>query len=312
MILGEMVVDLISSDFVNSLDQADRFNRYLGGSVINVGLNLHRLGYAVDLAACVGEDGFGKYLRGQLEITGISQDLIQATDQAPTTLIPVARSSGTPDFLIYRGADHHLRLTDQLQDAANQAQILHTSAFALSRDPARNTIHQIMKSASADGKTISLDPNYHTSHRHDIPDFLTTLEDIYQSVTITKPSLDDSRRIFGKGLEPDQYLERFLDLGPQVVVLTMGEDGSLIGLSNGDRYQLQPKPVEVVDVTGAGDAFWSGLLVGLHEDLSVVDAARLGQAVAETKIRQLGPILDHRSIKEYRQLADKIVVTSKQ
>ena len=112
-------------------------------------------------------------------------------------------------------------------------------------------------------------------------------------------------------MKPDQYLDRFLDLGPQVVVLTMGEHGSLLGLSNGDRYRLHPKSVQVVDVTGAGDAFWSGLLVGLHEGLPVVDAARLGQAVAETKIKQLGPIIDHLSLTEYRHLSDEIEVTLK-
>ena len=115
--------------------------------------------------------------------------------------------------------------------------------------------------------------------------------------------------ILGEGLDPDQYWEQFLELGPEDVVLTLGKRGSLIGLSSGERYRLYPKPIDSVDVTGAGDAFWSGLLAGLLEDLPVADAAKLGQAVAETKISQLGPIREYIPHSDYHRMADDIKIT---
>lgn len=308
LLIGEMVVDLISADLVSSLQEVDVFNRFAGGTVANLCGNLHRLGYPASLAASVGEDGFGQFLKCCLAEVGIAPDLIQTTSQAPTTLIPIARSTGTPDFIIYRGADQYISPTQDLLEAASQAHFVHTSAFALSREPARSTILAILKSAHADHKTISLDPNYHPAHGHDCPDFLSALKEVYQYVTITKPSLDDSQRIFGAGNDPVQYLDHFLDLGPDFVVLTLGDQGALLGLASGERYHLRPNPVDVIDVTGAGDAFWSGMLAGLYEGLPPLNAAKLGQTVAEYKIGVLGPILEHPPLEDYIQRSEQVLI----
>ena len=123
--------------------------------------------------------------------------------------------------------------------------------------------------------------------------------DFFKLITVIKPSLDDSRRIFGSGMEPAEYLDRFLELGPRLVALTMGDQGSLIGTADGERVHILPNPVEVLDVTGAGDAYWTGLLVGLYEGHSAHSAAKLGQVVAEYKISFLGPVNEFPPISEF-------------
>ncbi len=305
LLLGEIVVDLISTDIVDSLEKAAHFERFAGGEVSNLATNLSRLGYKTALGACLGNDGFGKFLQDHLTQAGVSLDYIQISNHSPTTLIPVTRQSGTPDFQIYRGADQHLTLTDDLLTVANECKFIHTSAFALSRDPCRSTILAVLKANQDQEKIITLDPNYHPGIWTDLPDFPSSLQEFYKYITITKPSLDDSIRIFGPGLKPIQYLEKFLRLGPEIVVLTMGGDGSLLGTAQGDRIHIHPNPVPVVDITGAGDAFWSGLLAGLFEGYPIMTAARLGQVIAENKIGFIGPIQDHLSLQMYLNLAEK-------
>lgn len=303
LMLGEAVVDFISTGFVSSLEDASSFEKFAGGEVANLSVNLSRLGFSVTLGSCLGNDSLGRFHQQHMRQAGIDLSLIQTASAAPTTLIPVARQTATPDFLVYRGADQHLMLTEALLDAARNADAIHTSAFALSRDPCRSTIRSILQSVAQSGKIISLDPNYHPAIHPDRADFLPILKEITAQATVVKPSLDDSQRIFGPGKEAADYLELFLTLGPEIVVLTMGEKGSLLGTASGKRFHIHTRPVPVFDVTGAGDAYWSGLLAGLVSGLDPLDSARIGQAVAEHKIGFVGPIKDHWPFNHYFQQA---------
>ena len=307
--LGEIVVDFISTDVVDSLGEATHFEQFAGGEVSNLATNLSRLGYQAAIGACIGNDGFGEFLHNHLVKAGIDIEYLQISNKSPTTLIPVARNAGTPDFIIYRGADQNLTLTDDLLTAANHSKFIHTSAFALSRDPCRSTILAVLKDNQNKGKIISLDPNYHPGIWPDLPDYPSTLRDLFKYITVTKPSLDDSIRIFGPGLKPIQYLDNFLSLGPEIVALTMGSEGSLLGTSQGERIHIHSNPTSVVDITGAGDAFWSGLLAGLYEGYPPLTAARLGQVIAEYKIGFAGPIQEHLPLHMYLKQAENTPVS---
>ncbi len=309
LILGEAVVDLISTGKVSSLEDADNFRKFAGGEASNLAINLSRMGFQVSLGACVGQDSFGVFLHNQLNEASIDLSFLQTSSEAPTTSISITRQTNTPDFIVYRGADRYLNLTDELISSIPEYSAVHTSAFALSQDPSRSTIHQLLQVAYQADILISLDPNFHPSIRPDLADYLGFLKEILQLVTVTKPSLDDCIRIFGPGKKPSEYLELFLELGPEIVVLTMGSKGALVGTSAGERVHILANSIPVVDVTGAGDAFWSGLLTGLLTGLPVVLAAKLGQVIAEYKIGILGPIRDHLPLQMYLNNAAYISIS---
>jgi len=234
---------------------------------------------------------------------------LQSTSEAPTTVITIARQTKTPDFAVYRGADRCLTLTDPLISAVADSRAVHTSAFALSRDPCRSTIYHLLKVAHKADLLISLDPNYHPGIWSDLPDYLLFLKEIFPLITITKPSLDDCIRIFGPGLKPTEYLELFLNFGPAIVALTMGSQGALLGTSAGDRVHIQANSIPVRDITGAGDAFWSGLLTGLLQGMSAIEAAQLGQVIAEYKIGIIGPVKEFLHLEDFTKQAQQIRFT---
>ncbi len=309
-LVGESVIDLISTNIVSSLDDADSFLRFSGGEVANLAINLACLGHPVSFGTCLGEDGFGRYILSQLKEAGVNLNLVQTTTQAPTTSIIITRQTKTPDFIIFRGADHFLNITPELRDEVENSHAIHTSAFSLSRNPARDTILELIELAYNHGKMISLDPNFHPGILPDKKDFISWMKNIFKSVTITKPSLDDSIRLFGNDLDPRDYLEAFLDLGPKIVALTMGSRGVLLGTSKGERYSLKANLTPVVDVTGAGDAFWAGMLSGLLEGYPPVEACQIGQAIAEYKIGVLGPVINYPNLSTFREEAKSIQVTT--
>jgi sugar/nucleoside kinase (ribokinase family) len=288
--VGEILVDLISDQIVHSLDEAGQFGRFLGGEVANVAWNVDRLGGRAAVIGCIGADGFGNYVRQQLSQSGIGVDCLTVSPKAPTSVAVNARQTKTPDFIIYRGADAHIRPEDRHLEAVKASRVVHTSAFALSRDPARSTILQLLKSAQQYDCLVSLDPNYHPRIWPDVTDAEGILEEAYQWVDVTKPSLDDCARLFGPDLSPDACAERFLSWGAEVVALTMGAEGVLLVTGGGRSYHIRPSDANVADVTGAGDAFWAGFLMALLDGYPTHEAAYVGQIVAEAKISTVGPI----------------------
>jgi fructokinase len=225
-----------------------------------------------------------------MKSAGICIDCLRVTSEAPTSVAVNARQTETPDFIIYRGADAQISPDDVDLRTIKGSRAVHTSAFALSREPARSTILQLLESAHQNGCLTSLDPNYHPRIWPDVADFRGVLEEAYRWIDITKPSLDDCARLLGVGQAPVDYVEYFLNLGPEIVALTMGPRGVLLATADGEMSHIKPSDIRVADVTGAGDAFWGGLLLGLLDGYRPDEAACLGQIVAETKIGTVGPM----------------------
>lgn len=289
--LGEALVDLISVEEEEKIKEATTFKRYKGGQPTNLAANMALFGKRSAIAACIGDDGFGHFLYDQLGACNVATDLIQFTSQASTSMALITRHAGTADFVISRGADAYLKSTPLIEKTAASSRIVHTSAFGLSRDPARTTILGALKIAHEAGSIVSLDPNYHPKIWPDVKDFLSLLKLAYQYVSITKPSIDDCVRLFGpEEKEPVDYAKCFLDWGCQMVALTMGERGILLATASGNLYRVKSSDISVVDATGAGDAFWAGFLCATLDGASVVEAAKIGQVVAEVKLGKVGPM----------------------
>ncbi len=283
------MIDMISDAEQASITEAPRFSMYPGGEATNVAINISRLGGAAAVVASIGKDAFGIFIHQHLQAVGVETTYLRTSPQTPTTLAVVTRQTAHPDFAIYRGADMYLLPTDMPVARLPSTFLVHTSAFALSREPARSSIVEFIQQAHAAGCMISFDPNYHPSLWTLDADPLPVFEKICPFVAIAKPSLDDCARLFGAGKSPEAYAALFLDIGVRVVVLTMGAAGAL--LASDQKFSYYPMPeVEVVDVTGAGDSFWSGLLLAILDGYAISDAILVAQAVATIKLRQVGPL----------------------
>lgn len=287
--VGEAVVDLISVEEAGSLREARAFQVYAGGSPANIARTVACLGGRAALVARVGDDPFGHFLRAELEGAGVLCDSLVLDPEARTTVIFVSRTRGTPDFLAYRDADFRLAPEQVTEEAIGRARVIHVSAFALSRPPARYAAERALRLGRERGRILSVDPNYSPRLWPNRKEALEVLEQALSLADLTKPSLDDARRLFGPDLSPEDCIRRFHELGPPVVVLTMGSEGVLI--SEAGRIQHVPAaPVAVADATGAGDAFWGGFLVALLDGLPFTNCARFAQRVAASKLAAVGPL----------------------
>tara|TARA_B100001123_G_C14866667_1_gene850231 strand:- start:129 stop:743 length:615 start_codon:yes stop_codon:yes gene_type:complete len=74
----------------------------------------------------------------------------------------------------------------------------------------------------------------------------------------------------------------------ETIVLTLGEKGALI-YNCGELIYIDPPIVQVIDTTGAGDAFAAGYLYGITNDFNYLNSGRLGSVLAGAVIEQTGP-----------------------
>jgi len=299
--IGEVLVDLIASEPKKSLSEARGFERCFGGAPANVAVNVAQLGGRSALIAKMGDDPFGAFLRERLEAYGVITQGVVIDPHRRTSLTFITQGIHPPQFDLRRDADLHLTPEEIEGDLIEGSRIVHTSAFALAEEPSRSAVLLALAQAKGKGRRLSLDINYREKVWLNGDEAREVVGEALKSIDMVKASLEDVLALFGKE-EREDYLERLHRLGPGLAVLTLGGEGCLV--SEGGRVTHIPTfPVEAVDWTGAGDAFWAGFILALLDGRTPERAARLGNRVAAIKGRGLGAIapLPHRK-EIYRRL----------
>lgn len=289
--VGELLADFIGHHVSASLLDTQDFRRYQGGSPANMAANMARLGNSVALVACVGTDSIGRYLVREVAEAGVDTQHLVTDPYEPSSIVVVSRTSGTPDFVAYRMADRCIR-PGQLPDALlSQTRIFHTTCFALSRPPAQDTIVDAARRANAAGCQISIDANYAPSIWPDRDEAWRILTDYFKTGALVKVSEDDITRLYGSPQTTDSVLADFHRMGASLICLTLGADGSLVSYDGGSKQARIPgKKIDVVDVTGAGDAYWAGFLTAYLDGYAPANCAQAGAALAKLKLTRQGPL----------------------
>jgi sugar/nucleoside kinase (ribokinase family) len=108
-------------------------------------------------------------------------------------------------------------------------------------------------------------------------------------VEIFSPGIAETRVLLGD-CSPSAALQAFAERGPAIVALRQGAAGSLLYHRASDRMLRAPAaPARLVDVTGAGNAYCGGLLVGWVEHGALDMAAAYAAVSAALTIEQVGP-----------------------
>lgn len=286
---GELLVDFITAEFVQNLEEAMLFKRVPGGSPANLCMNMARLGNNCMLVASVGNDDMGTVLRNYVARLGVDVANVAQVEE-PTTLILVTRSSAVSNFQPYRGADAMLSIRQFPFQRFDDIGVFHTTCFALSKQPARDVILQAAHKAQRAKCLISIDANYSEKIWPERRDAKKAVSEICRHGALVKVSDVDWGRLYeDESPKPDAVIDHFLKLGAKEVCYTLGAQGCWVG--NGDeRHFLPAREVEVKDTTGAGDAFWSGYLTARLDGKTLLECAIAGRRMAELKLGHFGPL----------------------
>lgn len=261
--LGELLVDFTENGKTqqgNSL-----FEACPGGAPCNVLAMLQKLGKRCAFVGKVGDDLFGKMLKGVVEAAGIDTRGLKMDPNIPTTLAFVQTApDGDRDFSFYRkpGADMMLTREELPLELIQSAKIFHFGTLSMTHDGIRRATLAALECAKEAGCLISFDPNLR-------PPLWENLEEARKAIAYGLYRCDilkiaDNELEFMTG-EQDFYKgaaklqAQFPNI--QVLNVTAGAGGSY-------SFYGTEKPVfvpacslgGVIETTGAGDTFCASVL----------------------------------------------------
>ena len=116
-----------------------------------------------------------------------------------------------------------------------------------------------------------------------------TLDAVLREADLLKPTSLAARELFP---EIESLAELVCAIRDEyeisTIVLTDGDQGSLLGDRDGERWVAAYSVESVLDSTGAGDAFFGGFLAGEALGLDLEAAAKLGNACGAACVEQMG------------------------
>jgi len=87
----------------------------------------------------------------------------------------------------------------------------------------------------------------------------------------------------------------------EMVVITKGDQGSLIISNSGENIEIEPNNVNALDTVGAGDTYAGAFLYGLNNGLSLKKSGELASSLSSKVVTKLGPRLDKNIIESIKQ-----------
>ncbi|HMA05802.1 MAG TPA: carbohydrate kinase family protein [Methanomicrobiales archaeon] len=236
---------------------------FFGGGAANTAAGIARLGAPVTLVSAVGEEFAGSNYERWLSGLGVALDLV------------VAPGKRTPRAFVF---------TDDGGDQVTYFEWGASETFAAREAPSLDQVHL----ATADpgfnvrvaerGRLVSFDPG------QDI---------IWYTADQIRRILARVRILFANRHEMI-HLSRILGVPREdilgqvpVVVVTLDAEGSLL-YTGGREHRIPVVPADVVDPTGAGDAYRAGFLAAYHRGYSPLTSCRVGATTASFAIEKAG------------------------
>lgn len=254
-----------------------------GGAGANVAAHLAALGTSVQLVGCVGDDPAGAGLAAELSAAGVQLALRAVPGAGTGTIVSLVEPGGERSMLADRGANLDLR-ADDVPTLAPPTH-LHLSGYTLLDPGPREAGLAALAAAVQAGCTVSLDPaSTGPLAGYGIDRWLADTA----AATLLLPNAEEARLLTGCRDTGDAA--RALAARHAVVAVSLGAEGALWAAGS----ELTHRPahaVDVVDTTGAGDAFAAGLLsvwvaaAGRPDPLAALDA---GIARAATVVGTAG------------------------
>lgn len=208
-----------------------------------------------------------------MDDSGLSTD-----PTAPTTIVLVTKGeNGERDYTFLRssGADVQLSVDDLPDGMIEQAKILHFGSVSLTDEPCRSATLAAIDRADRSGALLSFDPNYRAALWKDEEKAAETMRSMVSRCDILKLSSEEMTLFTGTA-NYAQGSAQLVEMGPFLVLVTLGEDGVFYRMG-GMTGHVAAQKVEVLDRGGAGAAFMGAVLSQLCrlDDLRTIEQKAL-------------------------------------
>jgi 2-dehydro-3-deoxygluconokinase len=290
--MGECMIELSELD-----------DRTLGlgyaGDVYNVAVALARWGTEVAFVSRLGDDHYSEAMLEDWRAEGLDTSLTdRLAGYTPGLYMIRTDERGERSFTYWRSASPAREL---LADDAHAEHVraglagtdwllLSGISLSLLSAGAHARLLALLDALTAAGTRVAFDTNYRPIGWPDAETARERMDDVLARTALALPTLDDEQTLHGDR-DARHTLRRLAAHGVEEAAVKLGPDGALV-LADGVAEHVPAEPdVEVVDTTGAGDAFDAGYLHGRLAGLAPADAAREGNRLAAATLRHRGAIV---------------------
>ncbi len=269
--IGNINIDL--SFYVDKIPEVDYevladLEIFHGGAAANFAVAASRLGLKVGIIGCVGNDYFGKKAIEELEKEGVITNFIRMVNEKITGMVCViVEKNGNRRMLAYRGANEYLdKVVDEFIDKIHckYVQLCNVNKRVFTK--VKEKIRKMKISLDPGGRIVELSLN-------DLEGIDLLLLNEVECKKLTNMNYKEGAKLLSK------YVN--------IVVVKIGEKGAYLFDGN-KEIEMPAIKVNVVDTTGAGDAFNAGFITGLIKGLSLKECLHWGIATASLKIQKKG------------------------
>ena len=172
--------------------------------------------------------------------------------------------------------------------------------LAILAAPARANLMQVLAEARAAGSRLAFDPNYRARLWPDVTEARSAITASLQIADIALPTHDDEKQLFGDA-DPDATVRRLRGLGVPEFVVKDGGRPALLGTESGIEEIPATKAEQLVDTSGAGDAFNGAYLSARLQQHEPRTATHLAHRVAAIAIGTRGALTPFDKLTAARQ-----------
>ncbi len=268
------------------------FSESCGGSAANTLVDLAKFGVDVGFVGKVADDREGRLHLEEFDEQGVDTEGVVRTEAGRSgNAIGFVDEEGERALYIDPGVNDELKFEEIDLDYIKEAEYLHLSSFVGAKP---FNIQRKIVGKLHDSVKISLDPGIIYAQEG-----LDSLRPIIEKTSVFLPSEKELKILTGEDYE--KGAQKIRDIGPDVVGVKRGDRGCYV-INGEDSFSVEPYQVDVVDTTGAGDAFSAGFLYGLLEGEELYKCGKIGNYVASQCIVEMGARPDFSDISKLESI----------
>lgn len=256
----------------------DKAEMLLGGNAANVSVGISRLGLKAAVVAEIGRDEFAQKIINSLSKENVDVAKIKQVKGQQSSFSTIINYRGERTIL----SEHVKRLHDFSFEDISTKWVYLTSLGDDWKNAYRNTVDFVKKT----GCKLAFNPG--TLQIEDGKDAIADVLSVTDLLFTNKEEAMEILNIQDQTANADELLRNLQKLGPKIVVITDGKNGSFSIDDKGNILRENITETKVVEKTGAGDAYSSGFLSAVIDRLPIAEAMTWGVKNSASAIGKVG------------------------
>jgi len=267
-----------------------------GGSVANTIAGFAILGGSASYIGRVQSDQLGEIFVHDMRSLGVDVRTLPVADGAPTARSHILIDpDGQRTMQTYLGACTELGVSDVTEETVGTPKVILLEGYVWDIPEGPALAAEAIRIAKQNGSVValSLSDSYCVERHRDA--FAKAVRD---DIKIVFADDDEVMALY----EVDKFEDVFsaINGSDKLFVMTRSEKGSVIVQGDTKIVQEARAIEQLIDTTGAGDAYAAAFLYGWANDKSLDECARLGTHVATSVIQQIGARIETNVLESYQ------------